>query len=112
MAKQRLVLAASPTFKLAVGIPVPGNKDGVPVEFTFRHRTKSDLKTWREAIDLDADGITAEHVMQMASGWDLEDAWTAENIATMLEQFPGSGVAIFVRYMQELQDAKLGNFGR
>lgn len=113
MAKPRLVLSAAPTFKASVGIPVPGVKEGVPVEFVFTHRTKTALKEWREAIDLEADGITAKHVMDMAQGWDLADeAWGEDAINRMLEMYPGSGVAIFVRYMQELQDAKLGNFGR
>lgn len=112
-AKPRLVLSASPTFQATVGIPVPGAEKGVPVAFTFKHRTKSDLKTWREGIDLEADGITADHVLEMASGWDLTDEeWSRDSVNRMLEQYPGSGVAIFVRYMQELQDAKLGNFVR
>lgn len=112
MAKTKLVLAVAPTFKATVGIPVPGAKDTVAVEFTFRHRTKSQLKQWREGLDLEVDGITAEHVLDMATGWDLDDPFDAESIGQMLEVYPGSGIAIFVRYATELQDAKLGNSAR
>ena len=112
MAKSRLTFSVAPTFKATVGIPIPGQKETVGVEFTFRHRTKSDLKTWRAETDLDEDGITVDLIKDMASGWDLEDAFDDESISKMLEIYPGSGIAIYVRYMQELQDAKLGNLGR
>lgn len=112
MAKAKLVLAAAPTFKSSVGIPVPGVKDTVPVEFIFRHRTKSALKEWRESLDLESDGVTAEHILDMATGWDLDEPFDAASIGQMLEVFPGSGIAIYVRYATELQDAKLGNSGR
>lgn len=109
MAKTKLALTASPTFRAQVGIPVPGAKDTVPVEFVFRHRHKSELKAWREAIDLDGDGITVAHVRDMASGWELEDKFDVESIGKLLEVYPGSGVAIFIAYLSELQDAKIKN---
>lgn len=112
MAKVKLSLSANPTFKVNVGIPVPGAKDPVAVEFTFRHRTRNELKEWRENFNLDKDGITVEDVMSMAVGWDLEDPWNEESIGRMLEQYAGSGIAIWVKYIQELQDAKLGNSGK
>ena len=107
MAKQKLVLAASPTFKAQVGIPVPGVKDTIPVEFTFRHRTRSDLKAWREGIDFDA--ITSSTILDAAVAWDLDDPFDDEHVNKMLEVFPGSGLAVLFRYLQEMQDARLGN---
>ena len=112
MAKQKLTLQANPTFKTVVGIPVPGEKDVAPVEFIFKHRTKSELKVWREAINLDDEGITLEHILDIAQGWDLPDEFNAENVTRMLDQYPGSGLAIFAKYISELQDARLGNLGR
>ena len=110
MAKTKLILTVAPTFKATVGIPVPGAKDPVPVEFTFRHRTKSELKAWREALDLD--NMTLDTVLDCASAWDIDEPFDAENVGRMLEIYPGSGLAVVFRYMQELQDAKLGNFAR
>ena len=112
MAKQKLSLTASPTFKCTVGIPIPGAKETVPVEFIFIHRTKSELKVWRESIELEPEGVTAAHVQEMAKAWDLDDVFDESSITAMLEQYPGSGTAIYVRYLQESQDAKLGNFGK
>lgn len=112
MAKAKLSLAAKPTFSAIVGIPVPGVAATQPVEFTFRHRTKSALKAWRESIDLDADGVTVEHVLDMATGWELDDPFDRASIELMLEAYPASGLVIFVRYMNEMQDARLGNSGR
>lgn len=112
MAKAKLSLSAAATFPANVGIPVPGVEATVPVKFTFKHRTKSALKAWRESIDLDVDGVTVEHVLDMASGWDLDDPFGAESIGTMLEEYPASGIVILVRYMQEMTDARLGNSAR
>ena len=111
MAKAKLSLSASPTFKSVVGIPVPGGATS-PVEFVFKHRNKSALKAWRESLDLDASDVTAEHVLDMACGWDLDDPFGAESIATMLEEYPTSGIVILVKYMQEMTDARLGNSAR
>lgn len=111
MAKQKLVLTANPTFKAIVGIPVPGQENNSPVEFVFKHRMKSDLQEWRDAMleEMKVSGVSADHVMSMASGWDLEEAFSAENVQLLLETYPGSGLAIYVKYNNELQDAKLGN---
>lgn len=112
MAKAKLSLTTNPTFKATVGIPVPGVTVPSPVEFVFKHRTKTALAAWREGINLEPDGVTVEHVMDMASGWDLEDPFGPESVATMLEAYPASGIVILVRYMQEMTDARLGNSAR
>ncbi len=111
MAKAKLSLSANPTFKAVVGIAVAGEAT-VPVQFVFKHRTKSALKAWREGIDLDVDGVTVDHVLEMACGWDLEDPFGPETVGQLLEQYPASGILILIKYMHELTDARLGNSAR
>ncbi len=103
MAKLKLV--ASPTFKAKVGIPVAG---GAPaeVEMTFKHRTKSALD---EFIKSREDKSDAESFMAMVEGWDLEDAYTKENVDLLLENFIGAALAAYRVYVEELVGARTKN---
>jgi hypothetical protein len=101
----RLQLKAAPTFKAVVQIPVAGGAS-VPVEFTFKHRTKSELDEFfkTRADQTDLQGFTA-----MVCGWDLEDVFSPENAALLLENYIGAALATYRVYIDELVRAKLGN---
>jgi hypothetical protein len=105
MAKPKLTLTASPTFKAIVGIPVAGGAD-VPVEFTFTHRNADEYDAWapslkgRDPIDTTLDIVTA---------WDLDDPFNRENVEKLLKEYIGSGRAIFEKYIAENTGAKAGN---
>lgn len=101
----KLRLVAHPTFKAAVDIPVPGTGP-VPVVFEFKHRTKDGLVEFIRS----ADGLPDEQtVLAVASGWDMDEAFTAENVVTFLQNYLGAARAIVEAYMRELAQAKLGN---
>jgi hypothetical protein len=106
--KDKFSFTASPTFKLEVGIPLPGEKKTYAVGFTAKHKGKKALKEFRETVNVD-EGITLENVREMFVGWDLADDFNDKNIEAMLDEYPGAGWAMYGRYMGELQDAKLGN---
>lgn len=102
----KLTLTASPTFKAVVLIPVPGSKPA-PVEFKFNGKTKDGFKQFLESMS-DMEDIDA--IMEAAGGWDLEDAFNAENVAKMLQNYIGSARAILEKYINELTaTARLGN---
>lgn len=103
MAKLRVV--AAPTFKAKVGIPVAGG-DPVPVEMTFRHRTKTELD---EFLNSRAGATDAQTVEAMVTGWDLEDEFNAANVLLLLENYIGAARATIQVYCDELIKAKLGN---
>lgn len=103
MAKLKLV--AKPTFKAKVGIPVAGG-DAVPVEFVFRHRTKTALDEW---IKSRADKSDAESFMEMVEGWELEDEFNRESVELLLENYVGAALATYRVYIDELVQAKLKN---
>ena len=106
MARIKLSLTASPTFKANVNIPVPGSKPAV-VEFTFKHRTKDQFK---ELMDEFRDGMKDEDaIMAIASGWDLEEPFDAEHVAQMVQMYMGSPEAIIAKYVEEQTKARLGN---
>ena len=84
MAKQAISLDDGPdsTFKAVVMIPIPGKKP-VPVNFTFKYRDADEY----EAFIGDITGMTSEElVLAVASGWDLDDAFSPENVAKLLKR--------------------------
>ena len=105
MAKPKLILAASPTFKAKVGIPVPGGQP-VLVEFTFKHRDADAYEEWRQTLP---GRDETDLILDMVSSWDLDDAFDRDNVEQLLKQYMGSGAAIFEKYLKENCAAKLGN---
>jgi hypothetical protein len=100
-----LKLKADPTFSAAVSIPVAGGK-AEKVKFTFRHRTKDQLKAWQETVEGKDD---AALILEMASGWDLAEPFDLENVTFLVQNYMGSGNAVVQTYMSELSGARLGN---
>jgi hypothetical protein len=105
MAKAKFSLSIKPTFTAKVSIPVPG-KTAEPVEFTFKGRTKDEFKDFvdnlsgREDVDV---------IMDIASGWELEDAFDKENVELLTQNYLGAARAIIEKYLSELTQARLGN---
>jgi Phage tail assembly chaperone len=105
MAKPKFTLTLAPTFKAKVNIPIPG-ADAIPVEFTFKGRTREAFKDFidnlknREDVDL---------ILEMCSGWELEDAFDKDNIATLALNYLGAPTAILDKYLAEMNKARLGN---
>ena len=84
MAKLKLV--ANPTFKANVGIPVAGG-ESVPVEFTFKHRTKTALDEWVKTRNAGSVGRSFREVVSL---WDKAGTLkkeSAEALAAALDDF-------------------------
>lgn len=117
----RLKLNPEPTFKMRVGIPVPG-KGEIPVEFTFKHRTREQLMDMAKAISKEADDADESEnaiaallakdvasVIECVAGWDLDDAFTPENVHRLCNTYSGAAFAIVNAYMEELRGARAKN---
>jgi hypothetical protein len=98
-------LQPDPTFKAKVAIQVAGGKP-VEVEFTFRHRSREDLEKFIQASTERPDPQT---ILEMASGWELSDAFTQENLELLSQNYIGASRAIFDKYIEEHTKARLGN---
>jgi hypothetical protein len=105
MAKPKFTLNPSPTFKATVLIPVPGGT-AAGIEFTFKHRPREDFKTFMEGME-DRDDI--DLLMDVVSGWDLDDAFDADNLAKMTKNYMGSGHAIVEKYISEMTKVRAKN---
>lgn len=101
----KLTLKAAPTFRAKVGIPVAGGSP-IPVELTFKHRTKTELDKFMSSragvSDLDS-------IMDIIEGWDLAEAFDREGVELLLENYAGSALAIYTAYVDELLQAKRKN---
>lgn len=101
----KLTLATEPTFVAPVAIPVPGDKP-VPVKFTFLWRTPEELVAWSED---NAKKTDAELVQSMCTGWELDDAWTPENIQALCSKYQQATAALVQTYAAELRGARAKN---
>lgn len=104
MAKLKLI--ANPTFTAKVAIPVAGG-DSVDVEFTFKHRTKIQMDEFLKAWDGKA--VTSDTLLEMVSGWELEDKFGKESMELLIDNYIGAALAIYLTYIDELYKAKQKN---
>jgi hypothetical protein len=105
MAKTKFVLTASPTFKAKVAIPIPGGSPEI-VEFTFRRRTKEAYLEWAKDM---AEKDDVDLILEVASGWELEDPFDADSLEKLTQNYIGSGRAVLETYINQQTNAKLGN---
>lgn len=101
----KLSITASPSFKAKVGIPVAGGAD-VDVEFTFKHRTK---KQYDEFLKNLGEKTFDDVFPELVSGWELDEAFTPENISVFLENYHKAASEVFTKYSDELSKARAKN---
>lgn len=101
----KLSLKANPTFHAKVGIPVAGASP-ITVDFTFKHRTKSELDAFMKSR---ADVTDVDTVMAMVEGWELDEPFDREGVELLLENYAGAALALYLAYVDELLAAKRKN---
>lgn len=109
-AKAKFSLTKAPTFPATVSIPIPGC-DPIDVKFTFKGRTRAEYKELMEASK-DVTRTDTDMVMDVASGWELEDPFTKESIDALCENYIAAPRAIWEKYLSEMVGARLGNSAR
>ena len=101
----KLTLEPAPRFKKAVAIAVPGG-DAVLVEFTFKHRTRTELDALCESL---SDRDPVDVLFDIADAWELEAPMNRENVQAFVENYQPASLAVFRTYVSELRLGKLGN---
>jgi hypothetical protein len=104
MAKLKLV--PNPTFSAPVLIPVHGSAP-VPVTFTFKHRSQTELQSYIR--DLAADRPDIDVIKDVASAWELDDEFTDENIGRLLDNYGGANKAVWDTYLSVLAGERAKN---
>lgn len=101
----KLSLKIDPTFPAVVTIPKAGG-ESVQIKLTCKHRTKDQFNEFTKSR---ADKSDADSILDMATGWDLEDAFTAENIEAMCQNYIAAPLEIYRAYIDQLVGAKAKN---
>lgn len=104
MAK-KFSLVPSPTFKAMVAIQVPGGK-AAEVEFVFKHRDRDNFKEFVDSLEGRED---VDILLDIASGWELEDAFDEKNLQKLVDNYLGAGRAVLQAYISELTAARAKN---
>ena len=109
MAKSKFSLSATPTFKAKVAIPIPG-KQAELVEFTFKARTRDEFREFVDQIQ-NADSSTGDvdTILDIASGWELDDPFDREHIELLTQNYLGAAKAVIGTYFTELTQARIKN---
>ena len=115
--KAKFTLTPKPTFACVVDIPLHGGATA-PVEFQFKHRTKAEFKEFFEGLKLPetVDGEPKQDgpqdsavLLDVASGWNLDEPFNAESLEKMAQNYMGSPQAIVSAYFAELTGARVKN---
>lgn len=101
----KFTLKAKPTFKAMVPIPVAG-EDAMPLLVEFRHRTKAQLDEFLSSREGKTD---CESFMDMACGWELEDAFSVENVEELLQNYAAAALEAYKVYIDQLVKVKAKN---
>ncbi|MGY3265799.1 phage tail assembly chaperone [Lysobacter sp. HA35] len=102
MAKLKLI--PDPTFAATVSVPIPGGT--ADVRFTFRYRDRVAVTQWAdESRDMD----DASAIRSVAEGWDLDDPFDQDNVARLVQAYPGAAREVLTRYVRELAGIRQGN---
>lgn len=104
MAK-KLTLATDPTFSATAQIPVPG-AGTAPVKMTYKYR---DREAFKEFIDVLKDAEDSEMILDIACGWDLDEAFDRANVEKLVAKFIGAPAAILSTYISEQTGARAKN---
>lgn len=102
---RKFSLVPSPTFKAQVSIQIPGGR-AAQIEFTFKHRSREEFKEFSETLE-GRDDVSI--LLDIASGWDLDDAFEEKNLQQLVDNYLGSARAVLETYVEELTAARAKN---
>ena len=130
MAKLKLGVRPK-TFKHRIKITLPEGGEG-SVEMVYHYKTRTEFGVFLDEIladakvkaqsaapgDVDvslAEALSqtceqnAEYIMKIASGWDLEEEFTRENVERLCDELPGAAIEIINAYRVAVAEGRLGN---
>ena len=100
-------LQPNPTFKAKVPITIPGQDKPALVEMEFRHMSREAVKAFFEGIAGKSD---ADALSEIVAGWSgVDQAYSAEALAVMLDNYLSAAAAIYETFRRELFEARAKN---
>lgn len=102
--KMKLTLAPLPDFKLPVKFTMP-NGDEQSIVFTVKHKKASDIQELYQK-----DGTKdSDFIMNIATGWDLEEEFNEDNSKLLIEYYPSAALALMGSYLGALAGQRVKN---
>lgn len=102
---KKFSLTASPTFKKIIAIPIAGGRP-FDIEFTFKHKTRDGFRDFVAGL---AGRDDVPVILDIASGWDIDQPFDEANMEELVQNYLGSAKAVIEGYISELTSARLGN---
>lgn len=138
VAKAKVVLGQRPQrVPLLVDVPLPdGTIASVTIQYRYRTRTEYGEMLDRrmaearaaDAAQADSEagkqwvkpyseaehqqrvlGALAQHILDIADGWDLDEPWGADAVRQFCDELPAGALAVIDRYRQALVEGRRGN---
>lgn len=103
----KFTLDADPTYKLAVLIPRLG-LPSAELQVIFKARSPEEMAALDKKFREEKTG-DVEAVLEVASGWELPDAFNAKAIKAVQAKQPGFAAAVIKAYFAEYERVRLGN---
>lgn len=122
-------LNPDPTFKASVKITVPG-REPLPIEFEFKHKTRTGLDTWQKAmVRVEPDPTPddpnrtktviksdREVVEEYIVGWDGpinssgdKEPWSVDAFFKVCENYHTAAAEVYVGYLKALTESRAKN---
>lgn len=98
MANMKLTLGRLADFQLPVEFSMP-NGETASITFKVRHMKASEVQEMYSSESVTSD---SDLIMNIATGWNLEDEFNAENAKELIDLFPGVAVALAGAYLGAL----------
>lgn len=104
MAKVKFVLGKLPDFDLPVDF-VMVNGDESRIVFKARHKSAEEIQALYNREDV-RDG---DFILELASGWNIEDEFNKENVDELIKYYPSAAFALSQTYMRALAGQRVKN---
>lgn len=103
MAKMKVTLGRLADFKLPVEFNMP-NGDKAQIVFTVRHMKASEMQDLYNTERSDS-----QMIMDIATGWNIEEEFTEENTKELVDLYPGAALALAGAYLGALAGQRVKN---
>lgn len=117
------------SFKKVIKVPMIDGSEG-SIECVFTYRTRTEFGAFIDEIT-EAAGIkaktdedqkfslkelmektkdsSADYIMKVVEGWNLDEDFTRQNVQQLCDEFPGVAAAIMESYRTATTEGRLGN---
>lgn len=100
-------LNPNPTFTVKVALSVPGQAEPKPVDITFKHLARPQIREFFAGLEGKTD---QEALAEVVTGWGGVDVpFSPEALGSLLDNYPPAGGELFEAFRRELMESRRKN---